>query len=240
MDDHAIREQEAVIGYLWRNWPSGQRSLRVLAAAGTASAVIGIAACSPQPSGVSGTGEPGTAVAQPAAAEGITTEIADSIDVINARIPAPPEGSDTAQVEMTMADTNIAGPDTLREPSSPAARAVVFTSSGHAVPEVTIPVADGSSLTTGPPDPDRILLTGLRRPLRAGQTVAITLVFARAGQGALRVPVVPPVRQHVSAESSLGRCLAAATLDGAGASRAMPVPSSGTARSRQRSRVRPY
>jgi hypothetical protein len=43
------------------------------------------------------------------------------------------------------------------------------------------------------PNPDRILLTGLRRPLRLGQAVTITLTFAHAGQATLRVPVTPPV-----------------------------------------------
>ena len=70
----------------------------------------------------------------------------------------------------------------------------MFTSDGHATPRITIPVAAGASLSTGPPHPDRMLLTGLRHPLRAGQTVAISLVFARAGKATLQVPVVPPVR----------------------------------------------
>jgi copper(I)-binding protein len=118
--------------------------------------------------------------------------IADSIDVINARIPAPAAGSATAQVEVTLADTSTAGADTLLAATSPAARAIVFTSSGHAVPWITVPVAAGSSLSTGPPHPDRILLTGLRHQLRAGQTVAISLVFALAGQATLQVPVIQP------------------------------------------------
>lgn len=94
---------------------------------------------------------------------------------------------------MTLADISTAGPATLRAVSSPAARAVVFTSNGHTVPQITIPVAAGSSLSTGPPYPDRILLTGLRHQLRAGQTVTIWLAFARAGPAALRFPVIPSV-----------------------------------------------
>jgi copper(I)-binding protein len=164
-----------------------------LAAAGTASVVIALTACgSQQTSGSPAPEGPGTAAA-PTAPAGTTTEIGDSMDVINARIPAPPEGSATAQAEMTLADTSTAGPDTLRTASSPAARAIVFTSNGHTVPQITIPVAAGSSLGTGPPNPDRILLTGLRRRLRAGQTVTISLTFARAGHATLQVPVIPSV-----------------------------------------------
>jgi copper(I)-binding protein len=114
------------------------------------------------------------------------------MDVINARIPAPATGAATAQVEVTLADTSTAGADTLLAAASPAAGAVIFTSSGHAVPRITIPVAGGSSLSTGPPHPDRILLTGLRHQLRAGQAVAISLVFALAGRAALQVPVIQP------------------------------------------------
>ena len=95
---------------------------------------------------------------------------------------------------MTLAGTSTAGSDTLLAATSPAARAVIFTSNGHAVPWITIPVAAGSSLSTGPPHPERILLTGLRRQLRTGQTVAISLVFALAGHATLQVPVILPTR----------------------------------------------
>jgi copper(I)-binding protein len=115
------------------------------------------------------------------------------MDVINARIPAPPAGSVTAQIEVTLADVSTARPDALRAATSPSARAVVFTSHGRLIPRITIPIAGGPIITTGPPYPYRILLTGLRRRLRTGQTVTISLSFARAGQATLRVPVVPPV-----------------------------------------------
>lgn len=154
--------------------------------------VIALAACGSQPSASPAPGGPGTAEAQSAAPGGTTMRIADSMDVINARIPAPAAGAATAQVEVTLADTSTAGPDTLLAATSPAARAVVFTSNGHAVPQITIPVAAGSSLSTGPPNPDRILLTGLRRQLRTGQTVTISLVFALAGHATLQVPVIEP------------------------------------------------
>ena len=118
--------------------------------------------------------------------------IAGSIDAINARIPVPAAGSATAQVEMTLADTSTAEAETLLAATSPAARAVIFTSNGRAVPWITIPVAAGSSLSTGPPHPDRILLTGLHRQWRTGQTVTISLVFALAGHATLQIPVIQP------------------------------------------------
>ena len=169
--------------------PPGQGRLRGLAVVGTAGAVTVLAACGSPPSASPAPGEPGTAAAQPG---GTTLRIADSMDVINARIPAPAAGSATAQVEITLADISAAGPDTLLGATSPAARAVIFTSNGHAVPWITIPAAAGSSLSTGPPHPDRILLTGLRRQLRTGQTVTVSLVFAVAGHATLQVPVIEP------------------------------------------------
>ncbi len=42
----------------------------------------------------------------------------------------------------------------------------------------------------GPPNPDRLLLTGVHGRLRPGQTVTLILTFARAGQITLRIPVI--------------------------------------------------
>ena len=156
-------------------------------------AAITLAGCGlVQPPASAGAQAPQTAATVPVAT-GTTVQVGGAMDVINARIPAPPAGSATAQVEMTLADTSTTGPDVLRAASSPAARAIVFIISGEAVPRIVVPVAAGSSIGTGPPYHDRILLTGLRRPLRAGQTVTISLVFARAGQATLQVPVIPPI-----------------------------------------------
>jgi copper(I)-binding protein len=136
---------------------------------------------------------PPTPATGPTALLGTTVEIGGTMDVVTARIPAPPAGSATAQVEMTLASTSLAGQDALRAASSPAARTIVFTSHSRVIPAITIPVTGGAGVTMGPPYPDRILLTGLRHRLRAGQTVTISLTFARAGQATLRVPVIPPV-----------------------------------------------
>lgn len=176
--------------------PARKRRLGAPAAAGAAAAVIAVialAACgSEQPAVSPGTGAPATVAAGPDVS-GTSVLIRQDMDVIGARIPAPPAGSGTAQVEVSLADASTAGPDALLAASSPAARAIVFTTNGHDVPKITVPAAPAPDINTGPPNPDRVLLTGLRGPLRAGQTVTITLVFARAGQATLQVPVIPPV-----------------------------------------------
>jgi len=53
------------------------------------------------------------------------------------------------------------------------------------------PVTAGFALPIGPANPDRLVLTGLRRQLRPGQFVTFDLTFAPAGHAALRVPVIP-------------------------------------------------
>lgn len=167
--------------------------MRALTAAGAALAVVVLAGCgSEEPVPGPAPGSPQTAASEPESS-GVSVDIKNDMDVISARIPAPPTGATTAQLEMTLADIDPAGPDALRAATSPAAQSVAFTSSGHPVASIAIPVAAGAAISTGPPNPDRILLTGLRRPLRAGQSVTITLTFARAGQATLQVPIVPPV-----------------------------------------------
>ena len=166
---------------------------RALTVAGAATALLVIAGCGARPSATSPAQALPTPVTGPAAPLGATVEVAGSVDVVAARIPAPPAGSATALVEMTLASISPADPDALRAATSPAARAVVFTSRGRVIPQIAIPVAGTAILSTGPPYPDRILLTGLRLPLRTGQTVTISLTFAHAGRARLRVPVVPPV-----------------------------------------------
>ncbi|HTU75860.1 MAG TPA: copper chaperone PCu(A)C [Trebonia sp.] len=161
---------------------------RAITAAIAVAVATGAAACSRQPDARS---SPAPSQVSPTGATGTTEEVDGAIDVVNARIPAPAAGSATAQAEMTLAGTT--GPDVLEHAASAAARAITFTSNGKPIPRITIPVADGSSLNTGPPFPDRILLTGLRHPLRLGQDVTITLTFAHAGRATLRVPVTVPV-----------------------------------------------
>ena len=169
---------------------------RVIPVAGAIAVVVltaGVAACGAQKSAAVTSQGPTGATAGALSFQGITAQVAGIVDVIDARIPAPPAGSARTLVEMTLADANPGESAVLLAARSPAARAIVFTSHGRVIPHIAIPVSAGSSLTAGPPYPDRILLTGLRRRLTPGELVTISLVFAHAGQATLRVPVTPAV-----------------------------------------------
>jgi hypothetical protein len=95
--------------------------------------VIALAACGSQPSASPVPGGPGTGAAQPA---GTTVRVADSIDVISARIPAPAAGSAPAQVEVTVADTSTDGPD--RRTGQTVAVSLIFALAGHATLQVPV------------------------------------------------------------------------------------------------------
>lgn len=174
---------------------TGRKARAALAAAAAAGAVLALAACGSEQPSVS----PGfvavspSGPASPAPSQGTTVRVGTSLDVVDARIPAPPGGSSTAQVELTLADISATGADVLQSARSPAARAVVFTSNGHAVSKLTVPAAVGAGLTAGPPSPYRVLLTGLRHPLHVGQLVTVSLAFAQAGSTTIQVPVIPAV-----------------------------------------------
>ena len=133
--------------------------------------------------GQGGAGSPGS--------QGTTARVGSFVEVIGARIPAPLARSAQAQVEMTLANTNPGAAAVLLEASTPAARGTEFTSRGHVIAQITIPTSAGFALPIGPPNPDRLVLTGLRRRLRPGQLVTLDLTFARAGHATLRVPVIP-------------------------------------------------
>jgi len=157
-----------------------------LAAAVTVLAVA-IAGCG-QESPAIGAG-PGQSGAGSPVGQGATVRVGSFVEVLGARIPVPSARS--AQVEMTLANTNPSAAAVLLAASSPAARGTEFISRGRAIAQITIPTSAGSALPIGPPNPDRLVLTGLRRPLRPGQLVTLDLTFARAGRAVLRVPVIP-------------------------------------------------
>ncbi len=123
--------------------------------------------------------------------QGATVRVGPFVEVIGARIPAPSAWSAQAQVEMTLANANPAAAAVLLEASSPAARGAEFTSRGRVIAQITIPTSAGFALPIGPPNPERLVLTGLHRQLRPGQLVTLDLTFARAGHATLRVPVIP-------------------------------------------------
>ncbi len=133
--------------------------------------------------GQGGAGSPGGQAA--------TARVGSFVEVIGARIPAPSARSAQAQVEMTLANTNPAATAALLQASSPAARWAELTIRGHVIAQITIPVSAGSALPIGPPNPDHLVLTGLRHQFRPGQLVTLDLTFARVGHATLRVPVIP-------------------------------------------------
>jgi periplasmic copper chaperone A len=133
---------------------------------------------------------PGQGGAGSTAGQGTNLRVGSFVEVLGARIPAPSARSAQAQVEMTLANTSTAAA-VLVEASSPAARGAEFTSHGHVIAQITIPTSAGFALPIGPPNPDCLVLTGLRRQLRPGQFVTLDLTFARAGHATLRVPVIP-------------------------------------------------
>jgi len=133
--------------------------------------------------GYAGAGSPG--------GQGATVRVGSFVEVIGARIPVPPARSARAQVEMTLVNTNPSMAAVLLKASSAAAQGAEFTSRGRVIAQITIPTSAGFALPVGPPNPDRLVLTGLRHQLRPGQLVTLDLTFARAGHATLRVPVIP-------------------------------------------------
>jgi hypothetical protein len=131
--------------------------------------------------------------------QGTTVRVGSFVEVIGARIPAPPARSAQAQVEMTLAQHQ-----SIRRRGG-----AEFTSRGRVIAQITIPTSAGSALLIGPPNPARLVLTGLRRQLRPGQLVTLDLTFARAGHATLRVPVTSrratPVRGSSSSRSRTAR-----------------------------------
>lgn len=86
--------------------------------------------------------------------------------------------------------------DTLVRVETPAARAaavhgsVVQGTMARMVPTGPLPIRDTVRLERGG---GHVMLEGLRRPLAAGDTVEVTLVFSRAGARVIRAPVRPVV-----------------------------------------------
>lgn len=120
---------------------------------------------------------------------GVTDQVGDLVDVITARIPQPAAGATEAELEMTLTVTTPGTSAELTAVSSPAAASVVLLSHGHATTAISVPVAAGANVQIGPPSPDEIILKGLRRQLKMGQTVAVTMTFGKAASTTLSVPV---------------------------------------------------
>ena len=98
----------------------------------------------------------------------------------------------TGVVYLTITDTGA--PDSLTAASSPVASKAdlheSFTDNGVAKMRdvATLPVEPGKPLTLSP-DGYHIMLTGLKQPLKQGDTFPVTLSFAKAGQVTATVTV---------------------------------------------------
>jgi copper(I)-binding protein len=140
-----------------------------------------------------GSEAPGPQVPSPVTAtdqnSGTTTQVGSFVDVITARIPAPPTGASQAQLEMTLAVTTPGTSVALTAVSSPAAQRAVLLTRGHATARISVPVQAGENVQIGPPAPDEVLLTGLHKQLHLGQSVTVTMTFGRSGRATLTVPV---------------------------------------------------
>jgi hypothetical protein len=162
---------------------------RIALAAAVIPLAAGLAACgSESPPTVSVPAATGSATAN---AQGASTQVGPFLEVIGARIPVPPARAGQAQVDMTLVNSNTSGSAELTRVSSTLARSVEFTRDGRAVAAITIPTSAGFAVPVGPPNPYRVLLTGLRGTLHTGQFVALSLTFGPDGHTTLRVPVVP-------------------------------------------------
>jgi copper(I)-binding protein len=123
---------------------------------------------------------------------GVTDQVDGLVDVVTARIPQPAAGATEAELEMTLAVTTPGTPAALTAISTPAAASAVLLDHGHVTTKVSVPVAGGDSVAFGPPAPDEILLKGLRKQLKMGQTVAVTMTFGKTAgtiTTTLNVPV---------------------------------------------------
>ena len=120
------------------------------------------------------------AVAAAGVAEAATIEARD------AWIRTPPPGAPTAAGYLTIVNRGIAS-DRLTGGATSAAKQVLphHMSTAHGIMSMRpttggLPVGASATLRLAP-NGDHLMLTGLSRPLRAGQHVRITLQFQRAG-----------------------------------------------------------
>ena len=121
-----------------------------------------------------------------------------AIQISNAWCPPTPPGAPTAAGYLTIANTGHA-PDRLLGGASPAAAQVQLhsmttTNSVMRMREITggLAIAPGGSANIQAGGEMHLMLIGLKRPLVAGEHVAITLDFAHAGAVRTDFVVRPP------------------------------------------------
>ncbi|HEY5410864.1 MAG TPA: copper chaperone PCu(A)C, partial [Caulobacteraceae bacterium] len=127
---------------------------------------------------------------------------AGSIKITDAWCPPTPPGAPTAAGYLTIANTGRA-PDRLLGGSTPVAAQVQLhsmTTTGGVMrmrPIVGgLAIAPGAATSIQAGGETHLMLIGLKRPLVAGDHVAITLDFARAGRVPTDFVVRPPSGTH--------------------------------------------
>lgn len=124
----------------------------------------------------------------------VFAQSATSITIDHPWAPATPNGAKTAAIYMTV--SNSAGTsDRLTGGSTPAAKTVQI----HEMKVVNgimhmrqLPLGlevPASGSVTLKPGAYHVMLIGLKKPLKPGETIPVTLTFEKAGSVAVKVPV---------------------------------------------------
>jgi hypothetical protein len=128
------------------------------------------------------------------------------IDQVWAR--ATPGIAKTAAIYLTITNTGTT-PDTLEgEASTPAADHAILhedkVTNGimQMRPLKSLTIAPGKSVTLEPSDGYHLMLIGLKRPLKEGQTVPLTLTFDHAGRQQVTASVAKIGAMHAGETSS--------------------------------------
>lgn len=112
-----------------------------------------------------------------------------TMSITHAVVPAPASPSE-ATAFLTIDNTGLEA-DTLVDASSPEAeRVVLHQMTGGRMQAVSVLVIPPGGPVRLAPGSFHAMLTGLTRPLVAGDAVTLQLHFARAGQIAVRAPVL--------------------------------------------------
>jgi copper(I)-binding protein len=143
--------------------------------------------------GTSGVTRPAAAASATAGATGVNGRVG-ALQIRAARIPAP-ASPDVAAAYLTIVNTG-SSPDALVAASTPAAASVSLHSTTQSaggveqmVPLASVPIPAHGTVTMAVGREH--LMLAPTEALRAGDTVALTLVFRRAGTVRVQVPVVP-------------------------------------------------
>jgi copper(I)-binding protein len=118
-----------------------------------------------------------------------------NLTIANAWARATPPGATTAAAYFTVTNTGTAA-DTLTGASAPMAGMTMLHKMEMTGSVMKMRMVDGIAIPPGKsvtlaPDGFHVMMTGVTKPLKAGDTLPLTLTFAKAGAVTLTVPVLP-------------------------------------------------